>query len=142
MDVVSITAVSARLGIPISTLRYWEERGLIHATGRQAGRRCYSWPEIQRIMWIQTLQQTGLLSLDQIAQVLCGRDGEQDWHDVLRDRITSINEQIQRLEQARSNLEHLVTCPSDHPDRDCDILRDQALARWNAARPADLAQAT
>lgn len=142
MDVVSITAVSARLGIPISTLRYWEERGLIHATGRQAGRRCYSWPEIQRIMWIQTLQQTGLLSLDQIAQVLCGRDGEQDWHDVLRDRIASINDQIQRLEHARSSLEHLVTCPSDHPDRDCEILRDEALARWNAAQPAGLAQTT
>lgn len=142
MDVVSITAVSARLGIPISTLRYWEERGLIHATGRQAGRRCYAWPQIQRIMWIQTLQQTGLLSLDQIAQVLRGRDGEQDWHDVLRDRITSINDQIHRLEQARSNLEHLVTCPSDHPDRDCEFLRDEALARWTAAQPADLAQTT
>jgi MerR family transcriptional regulator, copper efflux regulator len=132
-DVVSITAVSERLGVPISTLRYWEERGLVRASGRQGGRRCYAWPEIQRIMWIQTLQETGLLSLDQIAQVLRGRDDEQDWHDVLRARIRSIEDQIGRLERARANLEHLVTCPSDHPDRECEILRAEALARWEAA---------
>jgi hypothetical protein len=27
----------------------------------------------------------------------------------------------------------ITTCPSDHPDRDCEILRDQALPRWDAA---------
>lgn len=139
-DVVSITAVSERLRVPISTLRYWEERGLVRATGRRGGRRCYAWPEIQRIMWIQTLQETGLLSLDQIAQVLRGRDGEQDWHDVLRARIASINDQIRVLEQARSHLEHLMTCPSDHPDRDCHLLRDEALARWQSVNALSVPQ--
>jgi DNA-binding transcriptional MerR regulator len=39
-ELLTIGGVARLLGVAVSTLRYWEERGLITPVTRRAGKRC------------------------------------------------------------------------------------------------------
>ncbi|PZF82189.1 MerR family transcriptional regulator [Jiangella anatolica] len=122
-----IGAVAARFGLAVSTLRYWEERGLLRAAERRAGRRRHGPDEVHRIALIQLWRETGLMSLDDIGAVLTGGAS---WRDVVEHRVAAIEQQLTRLGAAKAHLEHLLTCPSAHPADDCPYLRAEAESRY------------
>ncbi|RZS32436.1 MerR family transcriptional regulator [Herbihabitans rhizosphaerae] len=118
-DLVPIGKAAELFGLTVSTLRYWDERGLVTPTERRGGRRWYSPDELHRIGLIQMWQECGLMSLDDIAAVFAGAN----WRAVLRDRVRAIEEQITRLEAGKGHLEHALICPSDEPATQCSHLR-------------------
>lgn len=122
-DLVPIGAAARRFGVAVSTLRYWEERGLLEPAVRQGGRRWYGPNEMHRIGLIRMWQDTGLMSLDEIAALFAGADGERGWREIVLDRISAIDVQIERLSTGRSHLEHLLNCPQDNPAAECPHLR-------------------
>jgi MerR family transcriptional regulator, copper efflux regulator len=69
---LSIGETAAKLGVAVSTVRYWHERGLVAPVARRSGRRVYGEDELHRLAVAKILQDTGLLSLDEISAVVRG----------------------------------------------------------------------
>ncbi|HUQ56314.1 MerR family transcriptional regulator [Lentzea sp.] len=129
VETMTIGAVAEQLGVATSTLRWWEKRGLISPRDRRVGRRYYNHTEVRRLAIIQLLQETGLMSLDDIAALLADHNDNQDWHDVVHTRIDSISIQIEQLTAAKAYLEHTLRCHRDNFATECPYLRDDIDAR-------------
>ncbi len=131
---VTIGEAAARFGLAASTLRYWEERGVLRPAERQSGRRVYGPEQLRRIALIQIWQDTGTMTLDEIAAVLAGRSDAGDWREAIQHRMTAVDEQIERLTTARSYLAHYLGCPRDHPADDCPKVRGEVERHMAALR--------
>jgi len=111
-----IDEVARRLGLRASAIRYYEERGLITPTSRHSGRRWYGPAEVRRLAVIRYWQQSGLMSLADIAGILAGPEHSQGWNQVLADRIEALQVQIDRMAAAREYLEHILLHHHAAPD--------------------------
>ncbi|MDF3288132.1 MerR family transcriptional regulator [Streptomyces silvisoli] len=121
-DLIGIRDIADQYGLALSTLHYWERRGLITAH-RRSGQRYYDADQRYRIALIRLWQSTGLMSLDEIDSVLRGRTSTSDWREIVTDRITAIDNQLEQLRTARGYLNHLLSCPRDNPAAECPELR-------------------
>lgn len=131
---MSIGDVSARLRLRTSTLRYWEERGIVRPTERRSGRRLYGPQELRRIALIQIWQESGMMSLQEIAEVLDGRTQTGTWRDTVNGRLEEIDRQIERLSAAKAYLQHYLSCPREHPADECPTVREEADRHIEALR--------
>ncbi|WP_321795120.1 helix-turn-helix domain-containing protein [Burkholderia sp. BCC1988] len=91
MSRLDIADVARRSGLPASTLRYYEEKGLIVPTGRHGLRRQYDESVLERLALIALGREAGF-SLDDIVAML--------------DRT------IRRLGAVRDALRHAAVCPA------------------------------
>ncbi|MFI6169888.1 MerR family transcriptional regulator [Nocardia sp. NPDC051052] len=107
-----IATVVDHFDIPLSTLHYWERRGLL-TTHRRGGRRCYDQDQLYRIALIKQWQTTGLMSLDEIATLLTARSSTADWRATVTTHVTAIDNHMRELEIARHYLHWLLTCSRD-----------------------------
>lgn len=122
---LSIGETAAKLGVAVSTVRYWHERGLVEPAARRSGRRVYGEAELHRLAVAKMLQDTGLLSLDEISAVVGGPGEGGDWRAAVHARIDAIHAQQARLARAEEFLTHLLNCPSDDPVARCPHLRHE-----------------
>ena len=113
-DLVPIDEVARSLGLRASAIRYYEERGLVHPASRQAGRRWYGPDEIRRLAIIVYWQRSGLMSLEEIGDILAGPAATRGWAQIVQDRIEALRVQAERMNAARAHLEHVL---SHHRDR-------------------------
>ncbi|MFG2004397.1 MerR family transcriptional regulator [Spirillospora sp. NPDC048911] len=118
----SIGQVADRLGLAVSTLRWWEKCGLITPAARESGRRRYSEDDLRRIAMIQLWQTMAAMSLDEIGAFLTGRTDDTTWRAAVESRIAACDEQLARLNAARATLAHMLRCPNDHPADRCPYL--------------------
>jgi len=118
-ELVPIDAVARRLGIRASAIRYYEQRGLLEPVSRHSGRRWYGPPEIRRLAIIQYWQQSGLLSLQEINDILAGPSANRRWAQVLQDRIEALRAKTEQTQAAREFLEHILTHHQDSPPDGC-----------------------
>lgn len=118
-----IGEAARRFGVAVSALRYWEECGLLAPAARRSGRRWYGADDLHRIALIRMWQDTGLMSLEEIAAVLAGSTAGRSWRETVDGRLRAIDEQVQRLAASRAFLEHLLTCPNEDPAGSCPYLR-------------------
>ncbi|MBL8246738.1 MAG: MerR family transcriptional regulator, partial [Rhodanobacteraceae bacterium] len=65
---MDIAEVARRAGVPASTLRYYEERGLIASTGRHGLRRLFHPGVLQRLALIALGRSAGF-TLDEIGRM-------------------------------------------------------------------------
>jgi len=70
---VPIGAVADKHGVAATTLRYWEDIGLLPPQERSGGRRRYDLDALRRVMFIRMAKQSGL-SLNAIRALLAGDD--------------------------------------------------------------------
>ena len=59
MKIFDIGEIADRSGIPPSTLRYYEDRGLV-TPQRRAGKRMYAREQLRRLAFIQLMQRLGI----------------------------------------------------------------------------------
>ena len=116
---VPIDAVARRLSIPASTIRYYEDRGLVHPASRHAGRRWYGPDEIRRLAIIRYWQKAGQMSLEEIGEILPGPTDSAAWLRIIRERIDAINVQIESMQAARDHLEHVLAHHQYSPPHGC-----------------------
>lgn len=106
---MEISDVVKKSGVPASTLRYYEEKGLITPVGRRGIRRVYAPDILQRLALIALGRATGF-SLDEIAQMF-GVDGKPRIEPkVLLAKAEQLDRQIQRLTAMRNGLKHAANC--------------------------------
>ena len=108
MDIVE---VAKRSGIPASTLRYYEEKGLIASRGRRGLRRLFDDRVLERLALIALGQSAGF-SLEEIARMF-GADGRPRIdRDLLAAKAGELDGTIRRLTAMRDGLKHAAVCPA------------------------------
>jgi MerR family copper efflux transcriptional regulator len=118
-----IGEVANRSGVPVKTIRYYEEIGVLAEPRRSESKyRNYEPDVIERLRFIRASQAFGL-SLGEIKEIVAYRDrGEVPCAhvlDLLRRRSREIDERIVELQQARSVLDGLVTRARKLRPEDC-----------------------
>lgn len=130
---VGIGEVARRFGVQPSTLRYYDEFGLLAPAARRAGRRYYGQQELRRLVLIQLYATTGLMSLGQVKEILEGTSSfAGGFRAVAHEHVARLTELIERAERARSTLEHHLACSRDDPSR-CPSLEEELQERVDAA---------
>ena len=108
-DLLPIDEVARSLGLRASAIRYYEERGLVRPASRQAGRRWYGPDEIRRLAIILYWQRYGLMSLEEISDILAGPTATRGWAHIVQGRIEALRVQAERMDAARDHLEHVLS---------------------------------
>jgi len=130
---LTIGEVARRAGVATSTVRFYERRGLLTADARHSGQRRYRVETLRRLVFIGMLQDAGL-SLDDIAGVLDAAHVA-DWKAIGRRRLTVLDAEIARLQQARNYLEAALLCRYDHPATECQIMGEEIDRRLALTAP-------
>jgi DNA-binding transcriptional MerR regulator len=108
MDIVE---VAKRSGIPASSLRFYEEKGLIASRGRRGLRRLFEPQVLERLALIALGQSAGF-SLDEIARMF-GADGRPRIdRALLAAKAGELDGTIRRLSAMRDGLRHAAACPA------------------------------
>lgn len=135
METLDIAEVAKRSGVPASTLRYYEEQGLITSIGRRGLRRLFDPAVLQRLALI-ALGRSGGLSLAEIGQ-LFGPDGNPRIdRGLLSAKADELDGTIRRLTAMRDGLRHAAACPAPS-HMECPTFRrllDGALTRSPRAK--------
>lgn len=105
---LSIGDVSKRSGLPASTLRYYEEKGLIKPIGRRGLTRLFDDTTLQRLGLIALGRLAGF-SLDDIASMLTKQGANIDRHQ-LEDKAEELDKRITQLTHMRNGLRHAANC--------------------------------
>lgn len=111
MKDLDIAEVAQRAGVPASTLRYYEEKGLIASTGRRGLRRLFDPGVIDRLALIALGRAAGF-SLDDIAQMFAPDGRPRIDRQMLTARADALDQTIRRLEAMRDGLRHAAACPA------------------------------
>ena len=122
---VTIGELSARSGVASSALRFYEERGLIHAARTSGNQRRYYRSTLRRVAVIQAGRAAGI-PLAQIGQALDSLPTDRtptrrDWERISRGWRADIDRRIETLEALRNRLTTCIGCGCLSIDR-CPIL--------------------
>jgi len=121
-----IGAVARLSGKAPSSIRYYEEIGLLEAPERISGRRRYPPAVLRTLAVIETAQRAGL-SLDEIRLLLRAtpedRAATEQLRDVAEKKLPALREAIERAEIVRRWLEDAARCCCPTLD-DCPLFED------------------
>ncbi len=109
MKFLDIGEVSEQTGIPPSTLRYYDEIGLISSVGRHGLRRQFP-PEVLLQLTLIWMGQSAGFSLEEISSMF-GKNGEPDLpRAALHEKADKLDRQIRVLTALRDTLHHVADC--------------------------------
>ena len=111
---LDISEVAKRAGVPASTLRFYEEKGLIASIGRRGLRRLFDPGVVERLSLIAVGRSAGF-SLDEIAAMILSDGGLEIDRGMLSAKARQLDVTIRRLTAMRDGLRHAAACPApDH----------------------------
>lgn len=129
---LDIAEVARQAGVPASTLRYYEEKGLIDSIGRRGLRRLFPGTVLERLALIALGRAAGF-SLDEIAKMFAPDGRPRIDRQVLVARAEALDKKIRELTAMRNGLRHAAVC-SAPSHMECPKFR--RLVRVAAARTA------
>jgi DNA-binding transcriptional MerR regulator len=106
---LDIGEVAKRAGIPASTLRFYEEKGLVASVGRRGLRRQYDRDVLERLALIALGRSAGF-SLDEIAGMFAPGGRVQIEREALMNKATDLDRTIRKLGAMRDGLRHAAAC--------------------------------
>jgi len=106
---LDIGEVAQRSGVPASTLRYYEERGLIATTGRRGLRRLFDPGVLERLALIALGRASGF-SLDEIARMFSPDGRPRIDRQLLAAKADELDAKIRELSAMREGLRHAAAC--------------------------------
>ena len=126
---MTIGAVAAQAGRWPSSIRYYEQIGLLPPAARVSGRRVYDPDTVRTLAVIETGQRAGL-TLDEIRDLLSATPDDQAAIERLRElairKLPRVKELIERTEIVRDWLEAAARCECPGLD-ECPLFGDPAL---------------
>jgi DNA-binding transcriptional MerR regulator len=124
---LTIGQLAAQTGVPGSTIRFWESKGLLVPALRRSGQRRYEPGAVRSIALLRLCQEAGLT----LADIRRFRDERattpRSWHRLVEEKLADVQRQITALEHARNLLSHASTCHHD------DLLACPRFQEWFAA---------
>lgn len=108
---MDIAEVARRSGLPASTLRYYEDKGLIVSTGRHGLRRTYA-PSVLDQLALIVLGQSAGFTLDEIRAMFSSHGEPEIDREALAAKAEELDATIKRLKAMRNGLRHAAVCPA------------------------------
>jgi DNA-binding transcriptional MerR regulator len=118
---MDITEVTNRSGIPASTLRFYEEKGLISSIGRRGLHRLFDPGVIERLAVIALGQSAGF-TLDEIARVFGPNGRSAVNRQMMAAKADELDATIRKLSAMRKSLRHAANCPAPS-HMECPVFR-------------------
>ncbi|AJA12053.1 MULTISPECIES: helix-turn-helix domain-containing protein [Pseudomonas] len=106
---MDIADVAKRTGVPASTLRYYEKKGLLKSLAGHGQRRQFSADVADRLALIALGQAAGF-SLDEVGVMLVDLQVDRQ---MLIAKADEIDARIKRLQAMSKGLRHAAQCPED-----------------------------
>lgn len=129
MDIAQVAKVS---GLPASTLRYYEEKGLIKSYGRNGLRRLFSANVVERLALISLGRNAGF-SLEEIYEMFTP-DGPVINRELLLAKADELDNKIAELTAMRDGLNHAAVCKAPNHFECPKFLRFLRIAGKNKVR--------
>jgi DNA-binding transcriptional MerR regulator len=129
MDINEVVRAS---GVPASTLRYYEEKGLIASVGRRGLRRTFEPRVVERLALIALGRAAGF-SLDEIARIFAPDGRPRIDRQLLAGKADELDRTIRRLTAMRDGLRHAAACPAPS-HMECPSFRRLMSAAASGAR--------
>ncbi|WP_125779043.1 helix-turn-helix domain-containing protein [Pseudoalteromonas rubra] len=107
MDIADVAKAS---GLKPSTLRYYEQKGLIRSAGRHGLRRYYDPSVLEKLALINLGRHVGL-SLEEIGRMLLPQGVDID-RALLIAKTAELDKQIASMLAIRDGLHHAAHCPA------------------------------
>ncbi|BEP35086.1 helix-turn-helix domain-containing protein [Variovorax sp. V59] len=98
-------------GVPASTLRFYEDKGLIASSGRRGLRRLFDAGVLERLALIAVGRAAGF-SLDEIARMFAPGGGPRIDRQMLAAKADELDRTIRKLSAMRDGLRHAAACPA------------------------------
>jgi DNA-binding transcriptional MerR regulator len=134
MPALDIAEVARRSGLPASTLRFYEEKGLIASIGRRGLRRAFDARVLERLALIALGQASGF-SLDEIARMFASDGKPRIDRASLNTKADELDRTIRRLSAMRDGLRHAAVCKAPS-HMECEhfrrLMRVASAGRLNA----------
>lgn len=108
---MDIAEVAQRSGLPASTLRFYEEKGLIASIGRHGLRRVFDAGVLERLALIALGRSAGF-SLEDIAHMFAADGRLRIDRRLLAAKARELDTTIRRLGAMRDGLRHAAACPA------------------------------
>jgi DNA-binding transcriptional MerR regulator len=108
---LDITEVARRSGVPASTLRFYEEKGLIASIGRRGLRRLFEPSVLERLALIALGRAAGF-SLEEIARMFAPDGRPRIDRQLLAAKAEELDRTIRELSAMRDGLRHAAACPA------------------------------
>lgn len=108
---MDIGVVARHSGLTASTLRFYEEKGLIASSGRRGLRRLFDSSVLERLGFIALGRAAGF-SLDEIALMFAPDGRPRIDRQKLLVKADELDRTIGRLTEMRNGLRHAAACPA------------------------------
>jgi DNA-binding transcriptional MerR regulator len=106
---LDIADVAQRSGVPASTLRFYEEKGLIASLGRRGLRRVFDARVLERLALIAIGRAAGF-TLEEMAGMFAADGRPRIDRQVLAAKADELDRTIRNLSRIRDGLRHAVAC--------------------------------
>jgi DNA-binding transcriptional MerR regulator len=132
MKLLDISEVARQSGVAASTLRHYDEKGVVHSVGRRGLKRLFE-PQVLDQLAIIHLGKVAGFSLEEIKDMF-GPDGRPSLpRKTLLDKAGDLERQIIRLTALKDMIHHVANCSAP---RHIDCPRFQKLIRVSARKGA------
>ena len=131
---LTVGQLSARSGAAVSTLHFYEARGLIHSRRTAGNQRRYSRDTLRRVAFVRAAQRVGMPLKDIAAALADLPDGRVptrgDWATLSAAWRAALNDRIERLQRLRDNLDDCIGCGCLSLDRCALANPDDAMSAY------------
>lgn len=111
---LSVGEVAQRAGVPVSTLHFYESRGLIRSERTQSNHRRYARSVLRRVAVIRVAQRVGI-ALSDIAEALdtlpaSAAPSRADWARLSARWRAELDDRMAQLKKLRDTLDDCIGC--------------------------------
>ncbi|AXO18859.1 redox-sensitive transcriptional activator SoxR [Providencia stuartii] len=111
---LTVGEVAKRSGVPVSTVHFYESKGLIQSTRTQGNQRRFPSVVLRYIAIIKVAQSTGI-PLKEIQDALGkfpanSKLTSEQWKEMSTEWKTSLDRRIRQLTRLRNELDHCIGC--------------------------------
>jgi DNA-binding transcriptional MerR regulator len=111
MTGLAIGMLGAQTGTPVSTLRFYERKGLLPSPPRVAGQRRYPPESVDRVLAIRLWQRAGF-TIAEIGGLLADRERLEVWQQTVRAKLADLERREAEIRDTRQQLQHALLCRS------------------------------
>lgn len=110
---MDIGEVTRRSGLPASTLRFYEEKGLIRSTGRNGLRRVFDSDVLDQLALV-TLGSLAQFKLDELSQILPAKGSATLDRQKITEKADELDQRIEELTALSKILRHIADCRAEN----------------------------